>query len=101
MRTLNFTVEGDHLTKTGDFSHIVRGSHGWLECSFSFSDDWRHMRIAAVFTADRRDYAAPVVRGVCQIPDQVAQQPYFKMKLVGRVDGTERNTNRVLIEQEG
>ena len=101
MRTLNFIVESDHLRKTGDFSHIVRGSHGWLECSFSLSKDWDKTKIAAVFTSSGRDYPVIVTKGVCKIPDSVTKSKCFKVKLVGRKDSSERLTNQVLVEQEG
>ena len=39
MRELDFLVEGQRLTKNGDFSGIVKGSQQYLKCKFEFKGD--------------------------------------------------------------
>ena len=64
MRTLKFNVEGQSLKKDSacDFSGIVKGSKGYLQCSFSFSREWAGCKVAASFWSyDKEKGATPVV----------------------------------------
>lgn len=104
MRILKFIVEGQSLKKDPacNFSGIVKGSKGYLQCSFSFSREWAGCKAAASFWSyDKEIDAAAVVRGVCQIPDSVTDFRRFGVSLTG-VKGEYRiTTNKVWIEQEG
>ena len=53
---------------------IVRGSKGYLQCRFSFSDGWQKMKKVAVFSEGygfKKEYAVPITGDVCHIPDAV------------------------------
>lgn len=103
MRTLQFNVSGQRLSKSGDFSHIIKGTKGYLKCEFDFQDtDWYGRKVAVVFESKGKEY--PVAVGTdktCNVPDQVTSAKYFKMRLVGQKDKTRIITNQVLVEQEG
>ena len=104
MRTLQFIVERQNLKKDPacDFSGIVKGSKGYLQCSFSFSREWVGCKVAASFWSyDKEIDAAAVVRGVCQIPDSVTGYRRIGISLTGVKDGYRITTDKVLIEQEG
>lgn len=104
MRTLKFVVEGQSLRKDPacDFSGIVKGSKGYLQCSFSLSREWYGCKIATSFWSyDKEIDAAAVVHGVCQIPDDVTDRRRFGISLTGVKDGYRITTNKVWIEQEG
>lgn len=103
MRKLQFSINGQKLSKSGDMSHIVRGSKGYLLCSFIFdSEDWTGYKIAAVFEVQDEEYAVPVSSsGECLVPDEVTDSSYFKLRLVGKKNDLMLTTNRVLISQEG
>lgn len=104
MRTLKFLVEGQNLKKdpTCDFFGIVKGSKGYLQCSFSLSREWSDCKIAASFwNYDKEIDAAAVVHGVCQIPDSITGRRRFGVSLTGIKDGYRITTNKVWIEQEG
>lgn len=104
MRTLKFNVEGQSLKKdsTCDFSGIVKGSKGYLQCSFSFSREWAGCKVAASFWSyDKEKGAAPVKNGRCKIPDEITDFKSFQVCLIGVRDGYRITTNRVKIEQEG
>ena len=104
MRILSFTVDGQKLSKNGDFSNIIRGSKGYLKCKFSFNgNDWSKHRVIAVFRVhDNEEYAVLLNHdGTCMVPDEVTDGAYFKMELVGvSSDKTITiTTNKELVEQ--
>lgn len=104
MRTLKFNVEGQRLKKDPacNFSGIVKGSKGYLQCSFSFSREWAGCKVAASFWGyDKELDAAAVVHGVCQIPDSVTDFRRLGISLTGVKDGYCITTNKIWIEQEG
>lgn len=104
MRDLNFEVDGQALRKVGDFSGIIRGSKKYLRCVFSYKGtDWSNMRAIAVFEYNGNEYAVAVQKdGTCVVPDEVTDESYFKVFLVG-VTGNDRKiiTNKELINQGG
>ena len=103
MRVLNFDVIEQKLQKNpkSDFSGIIRGSRGYLQCSFNLSKEWSGCKIAASFWHyDKEIDAAPVINGTCMIPDSVTDYREFEVSLVGIRDSYRITTNRVKIEQE-
>lgn len=103
MRELKFSINGQKLSKAGDMSHIIRGSKGYLNCSFTFeSEDWIGYKVAAVFELQDEEYAIPVnSSGECLVPDEVTDSSYFKLRLVGKKNDSVLTTSRILISQEG
>ena len=100
MRTLNFEVIGQKLTKVGDFSNIIKGSKQYLRCEFSFSGtEWMKHKIVAIFEQDGNEYPVAVLNSSCMVPDEVSNGAFFKMRLLGVKDNYRINTNKVLIEQ--
>lgn len=103
MRVLNFDVIEQKLQKNpkSDFSGIIRGSRGYLQCSFSLSKEWANCKIAASFWRFEQEIdAAPVIGGNCVIPDSVTDYREFELSLVGVRKGYRITTNRVRVEQE-
>lgn len=102
MRELNFNVKNQKLTKTGDFSGIVKGSKRYLKCKFITEGiDWNGSKMVAVFwNTKNAEHAVQVIAGECLVPDEVTDNTNFKMKLIG-VNGERRiATNSILISQE-
>lgn len=103
MRVLNFDVIEQKLQKNpkSDFSGIIRGSKGYLQCGFNLSKEWKGCRVAASFWYYEKEIdAAPVIGGSCTIPDSVTDYREFEVSLVGIRDSYRITTNRVKIEQE-
>ena len=103
MRVLNFDVIEQKLQKNpkSDFSGIIRGSRGYLQCGFNLSKEWSGCKIAASFWHyDKEIDAAPVIGGNCTIPDSVTDYREFEVSLVGIRDSYRITTNRVKVEQE-
>ena len=104
MRRLDFTVEGQKLSKEGDFSHIVKGSKGYLKCNFLLRDnDWATCKIAVAFSVGSTEIAVRLEPDrTCVIPDEITDKRCFKVQLIGLSEsGTKILTNKVIIEQEG
>lgn len=102
MRTLQFSVDKQKLSKNGDFSGIIRGTKGYLKCDFAFnSNDWAGYKVVAVFEKNKEEFAVAVRSGSCTIPNEVTDGSYFKVRLVGAIGDNRITTNRVLISQEG
>lgn len=103
MRILRFCVSGQKLSRNpeSDFTGLIRGSKGFLKCSFSLSEEWKDCRVAASFWHyDKEIDAAPVIGGNCVIPDSVTDCREFELSLVGVRKGYRITTNRAKIEQE-
>lgn len=103
MRALKFCVSGQKLSRdlASDFSGIIRGSRGYLQCSFNLSKEWSGCKIAASFWHyDKEIDAAPVINGTCMIPDSVTDYREFEVSLAGIRNSYRITTNRVKIEQE-
>ena len=102
MRKLYFNVEGQKLSKNGDFSNIIRGTKGYLECNFNFiGDDWKGYKLIAVFESKNVEYAIPIKSRACTVPDEVTDSSNFILKIIGVKDKQKILTNRVLVSQEG
>lgn len=98
MRMMKFTVEGQQLRKSGDFSGIMAGSRGYLKCGLQLNDnDWLRAKKVMVFN-DK--YAVAVNADYeCRVPDEVTDAKSFKVQLIGQAGKTRMMTNPVLIEQ--
>ena len=103
MRNLQFVVEGQKLSPTGDFSGIVRGTKNYLRCQFKFVDtDWSGMVVAAVF--EKRGIEYPVLidsNRTCVIPEDVTSEKSFRLNLIGKTGNRIIKTNKLLLSQEG
>lgn len=101
MRTLDFVVQEQSLTRQGDFSKIIKGSKGYLQCKFDFSQEWSTYQVAAIFTYKEETRMVQVEDSMCQVPDEVTDSTYFTMRLLGVKDADHYfYTEKLLIEQE-
>ena len=102
-RYLKFIVDGQRLKKNekSDFGGIVKGTSGYLRCSFSFSREWTGKSVAAQFWCLGNEYASPVINGICDIPDDALVWNNFQLNLVGQEKNQRIVTNKVTIRQEG
>lgn len=103
MRTLEFNVNGQRLSKTGNFSGIVRGSTNYLKCAFNFTDsDWNKCKIGIVF--EYRGIEHVVIMGndrAVVVPPDISDKKSFRVRVVGIKDNYKLSTNKVLVNQEG
>lgn len=101
MRTLDFAVEGQHINKLGDFSKIIKGSKGYLQCKFDFSNGWSTYQVAAIFEYKDTTKMIQVKDCTCNVPDEVTDGGYFTLRLLGvKTSDQYFYTEKLLIEQE-
>lgn len=99
-RTLMFKISGQKIEKNGDFSHLVKGTRGYLQVSFSCTHEWNSCKKAAVFLTGEKEYPVPVVGDKCDVPDEVAEKSIWELKLVGERDGFRIITDTVGVTQK-
>ncbi len=101
MRTLNFKVNKQIITKEGDFENLVAGTCGYLHANFQFSPDWNGMKKVVTFKAGGKEYYAPVIGDTCCIPTEGLQYSKIEVYVEGRKPGGRIVTNGVEFEQVG
>ena len=107
MRELNFTIDKQKLSKSGDFSNIIRGSKGYLKCRFNFEGtDWLNHKLIAVFESNGEEFARKLnIDKTCIVPDEVTDGSYFKVRVVGanlkQSSLSMITTNKLIISQGG
>ena len=110
MRTLNFTITKQKLTKDNDcnFDNLVTGTENYLEAFFKFDDDWIMLRNICVFKGLDNLYRSPSIEksvmirqsGKCQIPKQILEYPIVQLYVVGINQNKKIYTNDVHFRQE-
>lgn len=103
MRTLEFTVDGQRLTKRTDcdFSCIVAGSVGYLKAKFEFSEEWANCKKAASFWVGDQEYAVRLdSEDSCIIPSEALNGEMFKVSVVGVKPNYKILTTRTKVQQE-
>ena len=99
MRTLQFKVAGQSLSKNGDFSSIVAGTKGYLYTEYNFDSEWDGCKKAAVFSRYNKEYPVPIMNGKCRVPDEITEYKRWKVYLVGERKGYRITTNEVEVIQ--
>lgn len=101
-RTLEFIVDGQRLRKdpSSNFSGIVSGSKGYLECHFSFSGEWKSLRKAVQFKTGDSVVYKPVVDDKCQVPNEVTGDTRIHVSLIGKGASVYLTTNEAVILQK-
>lgn len=99
MRTLQFKVTGQNLSKDGDFSGLIAGTKGYLYTEYNFDSEWAGCKKAAVFLRYDKEYPVPIVNARCAVPDEITKYKRWKVYLVGLKDGYRITTNEVEVRQ--
>ena len=102
MRTLNFNVNQQIISKEGDFSNIVSESAGYLKCKFSFCSEWEgFLKIAEFRRFENGDcFPVKIENGFCEVPAEVLGGRKWYVSVVGKNGKKKITTNKELIRQE-
>lgn len=106
MRTLKFIVRDQKITKDPDcdFSGLVAGSSGFLNCEFTFEGDmWKDLlKVVEFKTRYQKSDFFQIKDEPVNIPSNVTKGSYFRVCVhgVNMNTKTEVATDSVLIEQE-
>ena len=99
MRTLQFKVAGQKLSRNGNFEGLVTGTKGYLQTAYIFDGEWDGCRKAAVFVRYDKEYPVPIINSRCAVPDEITEHKRWKVYLVGVKDGYRITTNEVEVKQ--
>lgn len=99
MRILQFRINGQKLSKDGDFSGLIAGTKGYLYAAYNFDREWDGCKKAAVFSRYDKEYPVPIVNARCAVPDEITEYKHWKVYLVGVKDGYKITTNEVEVRQ--
>lgn len=102
MRTLNFSVHNQCLSKQGDFSNIVSGSQGYLKCTFSFCSEWDGLLKVAEFRVYESDdpILEKIISNSCMVPAEVTKKKQWYVNVIGKKGEKKITTNKERIKQE-
>ena len=99
MRILQFRINGQKLSKDGDFSGLIAGTKGYLYTAYNFDGEWDGCRKAAVFSRYDKEYPVPIINSRCAVPDEIAGYKRWKVYLVGERKGYRITTNEMEVYQ--
>ena len=99
MRILQFRINGQMLSKDGDFSELIAGTKGYLHTEYNFDGEWDGCKKAAVFLRYDKEYPVPIVNGRCAVPDEITGYKRWNVYLVGEKKGYRITTNEVEVRQ--
>lgn len=101
-RILKFIVDGQTIKKdpTCDFSGIYRGTAGYLQAQFSFSEEWRGCKKAASFYRHLgKEHAVLLVNNQCEIPAEALTGSEWSVSVTGIKDNFKITTGREKVTQ--
>lgn len=94
---LNFRVYGQRLRRL-DNNYIVDLSKEYLQCNFTYSDDWTGLTKYATFSVKGRHYRFKIEDDIVRVPNDVLKYKYFYLEVNGvSGDGKEIITTDTLI----
>lgn len=96
MAEIRIRAGGQALSIESQPATLVRGTKGYLTARFDLSSEWAGCRIAADFGG----FAAPVIGGRCQVPEEALKLRRIPVRLVGARDGYRITSTTVHIVQK-
>lgn len=106
MRTLKFIVDGQVIRQDPncDFTGLVPGTEGYLQAEFTFSSEWNgYVKVAAFYSMLGKEYTPQVLKDgkTCIIPSEALERRAFKIRIIGKKDGSKFATNKITVFQKG
>lgn len=94
MRILQFRINGQKLSKDGDFSGLIAGTKGYLYAAYNFDREWDGCKKAAVFSRHDKEYPVPIINSKCAVPDEITGYKRWKVYLVGERKRVQNHNER-------
>lgn len=57
------------------------------------------MKVASFYDDEDNEHAVRITDGECEVPDEVTDGKYFKIKLFGKKDNMRISTNSIIVRQ--
>ena len=99
MRTLTFTISGQHITGSA-ISDLVGNTRDYVQASFSFSSEWDDLLKVAIFTANSKQYPVVIESGSCKVPAIVMTGDSFTVGVYGGAESERLTTDTCTIRVE-
>jgi hypothetical protein len=102
MRELLFNISGQKLEKNENcnFDDIVMNSNNYLKLLFDFDASWGGSRKAIKLTNGKDKEVNLLIKGnSCLVPNDITNNNYFTLKLYGKNNISEFETNELIINQ--
>lgn len=107
MRTLKFIVDGLIVKQDPncDFTNLVKGTEGYLQAEFLFSQEWNGCAKVVEFRNPNthKEFTPQLLdkKNTCMIASDVLSNRSFELKLLGKKPGFKLSTNYVKVVQNG
>jgi len=101
MRTLSFTITGQHI-EGSPITDLVGNTKKYVEASFSFDSAWNGMSLkVAIFTANSRQYAVILdANNKAEVPEICMSGDSFSVGIIGAADEQRLTTDTAVIRVE-
>lgn len=103
-RILTFCLSKDAVLSKNDpmeFRGLVAGSKGYLKVKVLAPEEFEGYAAAVVYSAEGKEYAVPLKNWETWVPDEVAADTHFSVKVVVQKDKQRIFTNRIEVYQSG
>ena len=101
MRTLSFTITGQHI-EGSPITDLVGNTKKYVEASFSFDSAWNGISLkVAIFTANSRQYAVILdANNKAEVPEICMSGDSFSVGIIGAADEQRLTTDTAVIRVE-
>lgn len=102
MRTLNFKVKGQSLSKDPkcDFNNIMSGSKNYLLLKFDFSEDLLNFKKVACFVKGYAIEYVPIINDCCFVPENITDSHKISFFITFVDNDIKFESNKISIKQE-
>lgn len=100
-RILKFAVTGQTIIKDPDcsFDGIYRGTVGYLQAQFSFSEEWKGCKKAATFSCYDKEIPVLIVNNQCEIPSEILTGNNWAVSVTGMKENFKITTGKERVMQ--
>ena len=101
-KVLTFCLSKDAVLSKNDpmeFRGLIAGSKGYLKVKVLAHDDFKDYAAAVLYSVGEKDYAVPLKEWAASVPNDVAADTHFSVKVVVQKDKQRIFTNRIEVYQ--
>lgn len=102
MRLYELKIQNNELSPIANLDNMIMGDTSYIKFSITTTDSaWMYAtQRALLFTYDKKEIVVPIASGTADMPDEIAKQRYFKIRVIGLSNDVRLATNELLVEQE-
>lgn len=102
MKLYELQIRDNTLSPVNSLDGMIAGDTSYIYFTVtSFDTRWTYAtQKAIVFEYDKKEITCPLVNGSVNMPDEIAKQHYFKIRVIGLAGDIRLATNELFVEQE-